>query len=502
MTQAIHNSAENFQWDVVKLKLQGLKEARKDNCWITHDLTTRSNSLMSRLCWLLIKHFDFLRRYFYNINLETSRYTLLDIGAHVLTQDAEIIQLFCSAVNNFNSIAPKHTVSLAPLCTAILNDDKKSLNLPHFFQSNRKMAQIIYPLLPDISKISFQNLEWLAESFIKLKDAESLQSIFKAITLKQASELAIYILNKRKKELCRPSPLREHYVFALKNLKQCHPFLKNYFLLNHSMLLQGDDGLGYAALSTEGIQLIFSKLRNKASLGNMNILLSSHFAEFQEQLRLIFEDFKKNNDLQKCCFVIRNRLSTEQERHMTPIYLEKREGILNILILDCRGGFSISKWDLKIIEIIKKAYIESDSTSKLEIYTHTGSARQSDYSTCSIFSIRDVVHLAQESDAIMAQITQNKRVRVNEQNVYEVEFLPPRMMETTQSIKTINQYTKQTGTENMLIFSRSKPLGKTLSQVLQKHTVMFNNGLKNMKIANLFLKYETMVISAAILQGH
>lgn len=102
-------------WDEQKLehKLEHLANAGKSTTWIRRNLTIVKSSFIGRLLWCIAKHFDWMRRLFYDIDLERSKALLKELQPQVYSKgNARLQKLFEKAVGNFNHIAPRHAVRL------------------------------------------------------------------------------------------------------------------------------------------------------------------------------------------------------------------------------------------------------------------------------------------------------------------------------------------------------------------------------------------------------
>lgn len=89
--------------------LTKLATVQKNKQWIQADLTLRGSSLIGRICWCVIKHFDCLREFFYGVNLGKSKARLHTLRAAIMTGgDQKQIAIYNSAVKAFNIVAKRH----------------------------------------------------------------------------------------------------------------------------------------------------------------------------------------------------------------------------------------------------------------------------------------------------------------------------------------------------------------------------------------------------------
>lgn len=121
-------------WSEEKLekKLDGLFKAEKKSTWIHRNLKTVKSGFFGRIFWGFAKHFDWMRRRFYDIDLERSKTVLQQLQPQVAKgSNAHLKELFNQAVANFNSIAPHHWVVLGE--TPVSNQNSgKSTALPYY----------------------------------------------------------------------------------------------------------------------------------------------------------------------------------------------------------------------------------------------------------------------------------------------------------------------------------------------------------------------------------
>src|SRR5215510_1914387 len=107
------NDKSSIQWSKKQLSntLRSLASAKKEVVWIRSDLTTSESNWFTRVIWTYIaKHFDWMRRNLYNVDLEKSR-EILGKLLEQLPNNAKLIDLYNKAALNFNNeIAPNHKI--------------------------------------------------------------------------------------------------------------------------------------------------------------------------------------------------------------------------------------------------------------------------------------------------------------------------------------------------------------------------------------------------------
>lgn len=89
--------------------LDSLRSANKKMTWIRGDLSTSKSSVIGRAFWVIAKHFDWMRKLFYSVDLEESKKILISLKPQV-QKNPTMSALFKAAVDNFNQIAPNHRV--------------------------------------------------------------------------------------------------------------------------------------------------------------------------------------------------------------------------------------------------------------------------------------------------------------------------------------------------------------------------------------------------------
>lgn len=88
--------------------LKGRKTA-----WIRSDLKICKSNIISRFFWNFAKNFNWARNFFYGVNLIESQKNLETIRIKVVeSNDEDLYTLYVKAAHQFNSIAPRYTVSI------------------------------------------------------------------------------------------------------------------------------------------------------------------------------------------------------------------------------------------------------------------------------------------------------------------------------------------------------------------------------------------------------
>ncbi|MFI5344382.1 MAG: hypothetical protein ACHQUC_09200 [Chlamydiales bacterium] len=110
----VNNKERTWSKEDVQSKLKQIgKLEGKQVAWIRSDLSLKKSSWFSRMMWTEVaKHFTTMRRAFYDVDLEQSRFIFDQLHLQIKnSEDQELIILFNNAVKKFNSIAVQHNTS-------------------------------------------------------------------------------------------------------------------------------------------------------------------------------------------------------------------------------------------------------------------------------------------------------------------------------------------------------------------------------------------------------
>ena len=120
-------------WSEEKLekKLQGLSKADKKSTWIHRNLNTEKSGYFGRLFWGVAKHFDWMRRTFYDIDLNRAKIILLQLQPQIAKGTNEHLkELFNHAIASFNSVAPHYWVVYGETPTAGPSAEEQTAGKP------------------------------------------------------------------------------------------------------------------------------------------------------------------------------------------------------------------------------------------------------------------------------------------------------------------------------------------------------------------------------------
>jgi len=137
---AINGKQHVWSEETVKSKLQKIGALNgKKVAWIQSDLGIEKSTWLTRVIWSVVaKHFSWMRKNFFGVDLQQSRSLLEQIGNQI-QDNPNIKDLYQQAVDEFNQIAPRHKLALEnesiPLTSAgkvVENPLTSDLNLQGF----------------------------------------------------------------------------------------------------------------------------------------------------------------------------------------------------------------------------------------------------------------------------------------------------------------------------------------------------------------------------------
>lgn len=370
-----------------------------------------------------------------------------------------------------------------------------------FLQDDEKLDaatidQLIFQFSP------FEDQEDICHQLMEKVDAQDhagFQLLFRQLSPEEAAPIAYQLLLDRVDELNQPIANRDRYEFIVKNLKMIFPFCTSYFTRNK----KPKTGPHFDILTPKALRLMIAILEKKGSLNGVQFKACDNFDSFGLKLRDAFAHLENNSSI---CFLLRHRHLNQPkvlQNHQTMIFLEKRDGHFRCFACDSKGRED--NWTKRVAAFIQKEVQQAELDDQFRLCIYNGKKRQRDSSNCPVYVLRDGVHMAQDPSHFMDWIEERAEF-CEETRVFQLEHLPPRMMETTQSLTLVEEYLEETQSRDALIYSRSKPMGKTLNQAMDKHIAVSHDdkGVPkriNAKVANLFLKYERLIFANAILLG-
>jgi hypothetical protein len=320
------------------------------------------------------------------------------------------------------------------------------------------------------------------EKLIEQRDEKGFIEFFESLKEKKehilASQLIEQLLKNHSSQDKQAS--LENYHFIDNVIRAVYSAIDEHFVIGNLIKV-----LGRTLMGPKGMELIIEDLKSKGSLKNKDTseevpcCVCPDLSAFKEKLRFLF--LKKSElKVQRCCFLV-----IGENSHVTPVYVENKEGHYRTLITDSMGkenGF----YTFHIQWIIGNVFSDFPE-EKVNSYVYLGTARQHDPSNCSVFSIRDVTKISQHSEEILKWAEEHSISKFHE-NCMVIDALPPVMMKTAQSISMIEQYQKDHGLQVDL-----KPVHRRMKKD--------SKGMEreyNFKVRDLFRKYEQKIIVKVI----
>lgn len=165
--------------------------------------------------------------------------------------------------------------------------------------------------------------------------------------------------------------------------------------------------------------------------------------------------------------------SSKKNSHVTPVFIQKKDGKIQILITDSVGQQSYFNpkgclaGPLAFLEVVKFLNSNADRYPlELKVYTF-GPKRQHDQGACSAYSLLDLKNIFErlskrdifEFIELNGETTKKDGVFNPKLQVFEFNYLPPDMMAETQSLRHLHKYTRISPT-----FRSSSPSSDDLHQ--------------------------------------
>ncbi len=109
------NKTTSWSAEVVESKLQAIGNLNvKKVAWIRSDLSVKKSNWFTRLIWTVVaKHFSWMRKFFFGVNLKRSRSLLLQIGKQI-PDNPNIKEIYQQVIGKFIQIAPRHMYFVDP----------------------------------------------------------------------------------------------------------------------------------------------------------------------------------------------------------------------------------------------------------------------------------------------------------------------------------------------------------------------------------------------------
>jgi hypothetical protein len=320
-----------------------------------------------------------------------------------------------------------------------------------------------------------------------------------------AADLAADLLLEQESKVLRFPPERDEYEFILKNLKNIYPDIKTHFSKDPLRSKDPMEGLNIHAISSKGQKVIIDSYRRSGVFNEKKVSVSDSFAVFEKNLGNFFQTAQEG---QEQLFLVRHRKGAKDlTRHTSPVHIRKKDGVFQFFITDSYGPTFLGgpkKHAIEyVIDAIRKAHRESNSTFPIEINYDAGGPRLGDGSNCVVLSIRDGLEMVRNTDEVYNWIAK-KRVK-KEDDLYAVSHLPLRMVKNVQSLTYIDRYLGETNQREVALVSEKKLKKETVVETVKRHQYTGPDPKNphlgkvfNGKIARYYLAYEREIIAKCI----
>lgn len=229
---------------------------------------------------------------------------------------------------------------------------------------------------------------------------------------------------------------------------------------------------GEFGLWMPGVALVASYLSEKKKLKGL------HVCENLESLSEQIQKIQLNPSDQKYAFVVgtvlsQNHFEPNFPQHKVTVCIEKKDGKLNIALLDSEPIPGINKeispdhlkgklWEghFNSQEIVYRAILAACKKTNCQArLLHSQVLREISYG-CEVFALQDGIAFLRDPEFFnRIKCSKNKTVKIDEK--YEIEaidFLPPEYMIGSQSSKIIEDYKKQGGQFDKILPGKKKSL--------------------------------------------
>ncbi len=199
--------------------------------------------------------------------------------------------------------------------------------------------------------------------------------------------------------------------------------------------------------------------------------------------------------------------SLGDETHVTPIFIQKKDGKIQILVTDSVGqeGYQSNdeqtKGSFVFLTVVNFLNKNADKFSQgFEVYTFFPK-RQRDRGTCSLYSLMDLKNLlmCHQSDIFeFIQVNGRATKMIGDFNknlqVFEFQILPPDMMKETQSISQLNEYEKLFSTLSNETIEQDRIRIEAYFKILHNVVKSFSRVNPKGKLENRFMDKKRMKI--------
>ena len=231
----------------------------------------------------------------------------------------------------------------------------------------------------------------------------------------------------------------------------------------------------------------------KSFLDDFKCIFHENHTDFEKKVEALQKDESQQNV--RIGFIVRAKQQCcgEDSTHLTPIYVEKKDGITNCVIIDSIG---------------KNQTYESNCSIRLNSlgivpYVYTG-RRQTDSTSCFVYALRDMVEISKNRFFLDSVITSaakyNEKAPRTELDFSKHFFndLPPNMMKGAQSLTMLYEYNQNYEEENQtqhpVVTTTKDREGKSLQDFIKRNV----EEDKNLYAFRRSRKYARLLILEAI----
>jgi hypothetical protein len=254
-------------------------------------------------------------------------------------------------------------------------------------------------------------------------------------------------------------------------------------------------------LGAKGIEIILNDINEKKHyFDEMPCSICEGLNKIQETVTKVITDLLVSPNAGK-----RGVLIIGETGHVLPLYIEKNQkGQLKIINTDSAPNNYGTIIYEHIVASLREMHIQP---TEIEIIGEPASPlyRQHDYTSCPIFAIRDLVQFARNHEAVQFFDNQEKTHQsldlMGDYKYTSVKDYPPALMNTTQSLKSLEMYDLQMGlaskNEDMEVEYSSESVTEKLSQA-GKIAYIDKKTRSNAKILFLLHKYQELILTKAL----
>jgi hypothetical protein len=272
-----------------------------------------------------------------------------------------------------------------------------------------------------------------------------------------------------------PEEMRDKHASFIRYLNRSYPNLQPLFR-------RGIDST-QRIISPKGMEALVAVMREEKKLP-FDVLVCGNLGKLTSLLEDIRGDIENFEEGKRFGAIVRSSSTF----HLTPILIEKREGRLHVFISDSLGDRSFGKdaYYNRILDCVSATLPDA-------LVFVSNVQRQVDSSNCPVFSMRDLIQLAEMPD-IFTKLTDEGQLEADETKsgfpYSKVNVLPAKMMKMAQSSSKLDTY------------MREHPLKRTASLQKAREGIVKVEG-KNLSqfVVRKYLKYENEIIRRVLIDN-